>query len=163
MPLSSRSHLHQHRRSRRDPVLRGIDQVPYLTNSSMMDVDFLPRHLIIVGGSYIGLEFGQMYRRFGSEVTILERGSRLIPREDLDVSEEIKHILTNEGIDIRLNSNCVAFSKEGDEIDVHADCPSSDLKVRGSHVLVAPEDSPTQTTSVSKTPPSSAMNAATFR
>ena len=119
------------------PSLRGIDQVPYLTNSSMMDVDFLPRHLIIVGGSYIGLEFGQMYRRFGSEVTILERGSRLIPREDLDVSEEIKQILTNEGIDIRLNSNCVAFSKEGDEIDVHADCPSSDLKVRGSHVLVA--------------------------
>ena len=119
------------------PSLRGIDQVPYLTNSSMMDVDFLPRHLVIVGGSYIALEFGQMYRRFGSEVTILERGPRLIPREDQDVSDEIKQILTNEGIDIRLDSNCVALSKEGDEIDVHADCPSSDLKVRGSHVLVA--------------------------
>ncbi len=71
------------------PPIRGLDQVPYLNNSSMMAVDFLPEHLIIVGGSYIGLEFGQMYRRFGSKVTILQRESRLIPREDPDISDEI--------------------------------------------------------------------------
>jgi pyruvate/2-oxoglutarate dehydrogenase complex dihydrolipoamide dehydrogenase (E3) component len=119
------------------PPLAGVDQVPFLTNSSMMDVDFLPRHLIIIGGSYIGLEFGQMYRRFGSEVTILERGSRLIGREDLDVTDEIHQILSNEGIDVRLNSNCMALSNAGDEIEVRADCSSGDLAIRGSHVLMA--------------------------
>ncbi|HYI95491.1 MAG TPA: FAD-containing oxidoreductase [Bryobacteraceae bacterium] len=119
------------------PPLRGIDQIPYLTNSSMMEVDYLPQHLIVVGGSYIALEFAQMYRRFGSEVTVIERGARLLAREDHDVSEEIKQILTNEGIDVRLNSNCIALSKDGDEIEAHADCASGDLKVRGSQVLVA--------------------------
>ena len=72
---------------------RGCENVPYLTNSSMMEVDFLPRHLIIVGGSYIGLEFGQMFRRFGSEVTIIEMGPRLMQREDQDVSAAIREIL----------------------------------------------------------------------
>ncbi len=71
------------------PAIPGLDQVDYLTNSSMMDVDFLPRHLLVLGGSYIGLEFGQMYRRFGSDVTIIEIGPRLTPREDEDVSEAI--------------------------------------------------------------------------
>ena len=80
------------------PPLPGIDTVPYLTNSSMMEVDFLPEHLVILGGSYIGLEFGQMYRRFGSEVTIVQRNSYLIPREDEDVSQEIREILESEGI-----------------------------------------------------------------
>jgi len=78
------------------PPLRGLGQVRYLTNSSMMDVDFLPEHLIIVGGSYVGLEFGQMYRRFGSRVTIVEMGARLIQREDEEVSEAIREILENE-------------------------------------------------------------------
>ncbi len=75
------------------PELPGVDEVEYLTNSSMMEVDFLPRHLIVVGGSYIGLEFGQMFRRFGSEVTILEMGPRLVSREDEDVSTAIQEIL----------------------------------------------------------------------
>jgi pyruvate/2-oxoglutarate dehydrogenase complex dihydrolipoamide dehydrogenase (E3) component len=69
------------------PAMPGIDEAPFLTNSSMMDIDFLPEHLVIVGGSYIGLEFGQMYRRFGSKVTIVEKGPRLIGREDEDVSD----------------------------------------------------------------------------
>ena len=81
------------------PAIPGLDQVDYLTNSSMMNIDFLPRHLLVVGGSYIGLEFGQMYRRFGSDVTIIEIGPRLTPREDEDVSEAIAGFLTKEGID----------------------------------------------------------------
>src|SRR5271169_5374520 len=97
------------------PPMPGINEVPYLTNSSMMAVDFLPHHLIIVGGSYIGLEFGQMYRRFGSEVTIIEKGARLVAREDEDVSACIKEILEAEGIQIRLKANCIAVSKRGDD------------------------------------------------
>src|ERR1700752_3809669 len=86
------------------PPIPGLDQVPYLTNSTMMDVDFLPPHLIILGGSYIGLEFGQMYRRFGSEVTVIELGPRLASREDEDVSQAIAGFLAEEGVDIRVNS-----------------------------------------------------------
>src|SRR5437867_2274230 len=82
------------------PPMPGLEQVEYLTNSSMMDIDFLPRHLIVVGGSYVGLEFGQMFRRFGSEVTIIEMGPRLIQREDEDVSSAVKEILELEGINI---------------------------------------------------------------
>ena len=78
------------------PPMPGINEVPYLTNSSMMDVDFLPQHLIIVGGSYIGLEFGQMYRRFGSQVTIIEMAPRLVRHEDEDVSTAIKDIVERE-------------------------------------------------------------------
>ena len=89
------------------PAMPGIQDVPFLTNSSMMDVDFLPEHLVIVGGSYIGLEFGQMYRRFGSEVTIVEMGPRLIGREDEDISEAARQILEAEGIQIRLNAKCI--------------------------------------------------------
>jgi len=95
------------------PEMPGLDQVAYLTNSSMMQVDFLPRHLVIVGGSYIGLEFGQMFRRFGSEVTIIEKGPRLIGREDEDTSACIKEILEAEGINIRLNAECIAMGKAG--------------------------------------------------
>ncbi len=95
------------------PDMPGIGQISYLNNSSMMDVDFLPRHLVIVGGSYIGLEFGQMFRRFGSEVTIIEMAPRLIKREDADVSEAVQQIMENEGIHIRLNAKCIAFRKEG--------------------------------------------------
>lgn len=119
------------------PELGGLNEVPYLTNSSMMKVDFLPRHLIIVGGSYIGLEFAQMFRRFGSEVTIIEMKSRLIPREDEDISAAIYDILRNEGIDIRLNATCIRLAKRGDEVIATADCSASAMEIRGSHVLVA--------------------------
>ena len=105
------------------PQMPGLDQVPYLTNSSMMEVDFLPRHLIVVGGSYIGLEFGQMFRRFGSEVTIIEMGPRLMQREDEDVSAAIAEILEREGIDVRLNAKCIAFSRRGRaKIVAHVEC-----------------------------------------
>ncbi|HVN06118.1 MAG TPA: FAD-containing oxidoreductase [Bryobacteraceae bacterium] len=118
------------------PPMPGLDTIPYLTNSSMMAVDFLPRHLMIVGGSYIGLEFAQMYRRFGSEVTILEMGPRLAQKEDEDVSAAVREILEREGIQIRLNAKCIAFSKSGDEIVAHAECDDP-REVRGSHVLLA--------------------------
>ena len=121
----------------RIPDMPGIDQISYLTNSSMMDVDFLPRHLVIIGGSYIGLEFGQMYRRFGSEVTIVEMGPRLIGREDPDVSAEVKEILENEGVHIRLNATCISFRKEGENIAAGVDCDKGDREVLGSHVLLA--------------------------
>jgi pyruvate/2-oxoglutarate dehydrogenase complex dihydrolipoamide dehydrogenase (E3) component len=119
------------------PPMPGLDQIPYLTNSSMMDVDFLPERLIIVGGSYIGLEFGQMYRRFGSHVTIIEMASRLIKREDEDLSSAIKDIVQREGVDIRLNATCIGFARRGEQIIAQADCAEGMLEVCGSHVLLA--------------------------
>jgi pyruvate/2-oxoglutarate dehydrogenase complex dihydrolipoamide dehydrogenase (E3) component len=103
----------------------------------MMDADFLPEHLIIVGGSYVGLEFGQMYRRFGSQVTIVEMGPRLIQREDEEVSEAIREILENEGINIRLNAECIAVEKNGEKVAINVDCSNGDKKVLGSHLLLA--------------------------
>jgi pyruvate/2-oxoglutarate dehydrogenase complex dihydrolipoamide dehydrogenase (E3) component len=119
------------------PPISGLDQVEYLTNSSMMDVDFLPRHLVIVGGSYVGLEFGQMYRRFGSEVTIIEKGPRLIPREDEDVSAAVQEILENEGIHIRLNAECIRVAKRDGEIVAGSDCAGETIETNGSHLLLA--------------------------
>ena len=115
----------------------GLEQVKHLTNSSMMHVDFLPRHLIIVGGSYVGLEFGQMFRRFGSEVTIIEMGPRVIQREDEDVSAAIKDILENEAINVRLNAKCIGFSRRNEEIVAHMDCPTGATEVSGTHLLLA--------------------------
>ena len=119
------------------PPMPGLDQVPYLTNSTMMGVDFLPQHLIIIGGSYIGLEFGQMYRRFGSNVTIVEKGPRLIAREDEDISKAIQEILEREGILLRLNAECMTAHKEGDRIAVGLDCADASRQVVGSHLLLA--------------------------
>jgi pyruvate/2-oxoglutarate dehydrogenase complex dihydrolipoamide dehydrogenase (E3) component len=119
------------------PPLRGLDQVSHFNNSTMMEVDFLPEHLIVIGGSYVGLEFAQMYRRFGSEVTIVEMGPRLIQREDEDISEAIRTILEGEGIHIRLGAECIALENRGDRVAVHVDCSSGDKIVVGSHVLLA--------------------------
>lgn len=119
------------------PPIPGLDRVPYLTNSSMMHLDSLPKHLIIVGGSYIGLEFGQMFRRFGSEVTIIETGPRLIPREDADVSAAILDILQREGIQAHLGTKCKNFAKQGDEIVASVDTAGASSEIRGSHVLIA--------------------------
>ena len=119
------------------PDLPGIGEVDYLTNSSMMEVDFLPDHLVIVGGSYIGLEFAQMYRRFGSRVTIVEMGDRLIARDDEDVSQAVKEILENEGIEVRLDARCIGFKKLGDQVVVTASCEPGPEDVVGSHVLLA--------------------------
>jgi pyruvate/2-oxoglutarate dehydrogenase complex dihydrolipoamide dehydrogenase (E3) component len=119
------------------PPMPGINEVPYLTNSSMMDVDFLPHHLIIVGGSYIGLEFGQMYRRFGSRVTIIEMAPRLVRHEDEDVSAAIKDIVEGEGVEVRLNAECISLAKRGDEIVAKVDCTVGAPEVAGSHLLLA--------------------------
>ncbi len=119
------------------PEMPGIQGIPYLTNSSMMEVDFLPRHLIIVGGSYIGLEFAQMYRRFGSEVTIVERGTRLISREDEDVSEAVQGILEGEGVRICLNSDNIRFSKRDGDVAVGLNLRDPAAELVGSHVLLA--------------------------
>jgi pyruvate/2-oxoglutarate dehydrogenase complex dihydrolipoamide dehydrogenase (E3) component len=119
------------------PDMPGLDQVAYLTNSSMMDVDFLPRHLVIVGGSYIGLEFGQMFRRFGSEVTIVEMSPRLVKREDEDTSAAIAGILEAEGVHIRCGAKCISLARRGDEIGVRVECTSGEPEIIGSHVLMA--------------------------
>jgi pyruvate/2-oxoglutarate dehydrogenase complex dihydrolipoamide dehydrogenase (E3) component len=119
------------------PPFPDIAQVSYLNNSTMMDVDFLPEHLVVIGGSYVGLEFAQMYRRFGSEITVVERGSRLIKSEDEDVSENIKTILEGEDIKIRLRAECIGFEKRGDKVAVQVDCNSGDKIVIGSHTLLA--------------------------
>jgi pyruvate/2-oxoglutarate dehydrogenase complex dihydrolipoamide dehydrogenase (E3) component len=117
------------------PPLPGLEQTGYLTNSSMMEMDTLPGHLLILGGSYIGLEFGQMFRRFGSDVTIIEKSDRLINQEDEDVSSEIREILEREGIKVLLNVDCVGFSKRGETIVVQFD--GSAPEVSGTHLLVA--------------------------
>lgn len=119
------------------PSMSGLDQVNYLTNSSMMDVDFLPDHLIVVGGSYVGLEFGQMYRRFGSRVTIAEKGPRLIAREDEDVSQGVLDIFQNEDIGIELRAECMAAEKRDDRIAVQLVCAEGMREVVGSHLLLA--------------------------
>ena len=119
------------------PEMPGIHEVPFLTNSSMMDVDFLPEHLIVVGGSYVGLEFAQMYRRFGSEVTIVEMRSRLIAREDEDVSQAVREILEAEGIQLRLNAKCISLAKRKGGVAVRVDCQEGAPEVSGTHVLLA--------------------------
>jgi pyruvate/2-oxoglutarate dehydrogenase complex dihydrolipoamide dehydrogenase (E3) component len=119
------------------PAMPGIEDTPFLTNSSMMDVDFLPEHLIVIGGSYVGLEFAQMYRRFGSEVTVIEKGSRLIGREDEDVSAAVREILEAEGIRIRLNAECLSMAKRDGRIAVGMECGEGSPEVSGTHVLLA--------------------------
>jgi pyruvate/2-oxoglutarate dehydrogenase complex dihydrolipoamide dehydrogenase (E3) component len=119
------------------PAIPGLDQVPYLTNSSMVDVDFLPDHLVILGGSYIGLEFAQMYRRFGSEVTVIELAPRLVAREDEDVSQTIAEFLREEGIDVRVNSKVVGVESQGSSVAVKVESDGKTSQVTGTHVLVA--------------------------
>ncbi len=119
------------------PDMPGLNDVDYLTNSSMMDVDFLPEHLVIIGGSYIGLEFAQMYRRFGSRVSVVEMGARLIGRDDEDVSAAVKEIMENEGVEIRLKAECIGFEKRGDQVAVTASCEPGPEEIVGSHVLLA--------------------------
>jgi pyruvate/2-oxoglutarate dehydrogenase complex dihydrolipoamide dehydrogenase (E3) component len=119
------------------PKIPGLDQIPYLNNSSMMRVDFLPKHLIILGGSYIGLEFGQMFRRFGSEVTIVETGPRLIPREDEDVSAAILDIMEREGVQVRFATKCKLLARQGEEVIANVETAGRMSEIRGSHLLLA--------------------------
>ncbi|MGH9887635.1 MAG: FAD-containing oxidoreductase [bacterium] len=119
------------------PPMPGLGGVKFFTNSTLLEVDFVPKHLIVIGGSYVGLEFGQMFRRFGSEVTIIEMGPRFIHREDEDVSAAVQEILEGEGIRLRLNARCISFSRLGEETIANVDCTSGDRTVGGTHVLLA--------------------------
>jgi pyruvate/2-oxoglutarate dehydrogenase complex dihydrolipoamide dehydrogenase (E3) component len=119
------------------PDMPGIEDVDYLTNSNIMEVDFLPEHLVVVGGSYIGLEFAQMYRRFGSQVTVVQRGPMLIEREDEDVKTAVQEIIEGEGIDVRLGAECIAVKKRGDGVAITSTCETGPEEVVGSHVLLA--------------------------
>ncbi len=121
----------------RIPELPGIDRVATLTNTSILELDTLPEHLVIVGGSYVGLEFAQMYRRFGSAVTVVEMAPRLVAREDEDVSAAVKEILEAEGIAVRLDAECIRFEPRGAEFAVGLECASGPPEVTGSHVLLA--------------------------
>jgi len=128
------------------PPFPGLDNIDYLTNENIMDIDFLPEHLIIIGGSYIGLEFAQMFRRFGSKVTVVEMASNIIQREDEDVSNTVLQVLEKEGVKFRLNSECISPEKqpekEGNEIIVKLHCSDESKEVRGSHLLLAVGRSP---------------------
>src|ERR1700710_374606 len=106
------------------PDLPGIGGIPYLTNVGMMEMDTLPKHLIIVGGSYIGLEFAQMYRRFGAEVTVIEMGDRLIAREDPEISDAVREILQAEGVVVRLQAKCISFSPCDEGVCANIVCDS---------------------------------------
>ena len=144
------------------PDMPGIGDIHTLTNSTMMAVDFLPEHLVVIGGSYIGLEFAQMYRRFGSRVTVVQRGDRLVEREDPDVSLAIKEIMENEGIDVRLGADCAGFEKRGDQVAVTASCAPGPAEIVGSHVLLAVghRGSPIPMISASRRPASRPTSAA---
>ncbi|RWQ56223.1 FAD-containing oxidoreductase [Mesorhizobium sp.] len=117
------------------PDLPGVDDIPFLTNSSMMDLDVLPRHLVVVGGSYVSLEFAQMFRRFGSQVTVIEKSPRLIGREDEDVSAAILSILESEGITVHLGAGDISFARQGSDIAVTY--TAGQAPAVGSHVLLA--------------------------
>ena len=117
--------------------MSGIGSVRILTNSSILELDTLPRHLMIVGGSYVGLEFAQIFRRFGSAVTVIEKANRLIAREDEDVSSAVTEILAAEGIAVRTDAECIGFQPRGDDIAVGVKCSSGAPEVVGSHVLLA--------------------------
>jgi pyruvate/2-oxoglutarate dehydrogenase complex dihydrolipoamide dehydrogenase (E3) component len=115
----------------------GVGEVPFLTSDSILDLDFVPERLLVVGGSYIGLEFGQMYRRFGSEVAIVEKGPRLIAREDEDVSERIAHIVCGEGIELRLDATCITLERAAAGVAIGVACAHGPPRLEGSHVLLA--------------------------
>lgn len=119
------------------PQFPGISKTPFLTNSSLLALDTLPQHLVIVGGSYIGIEFGQMYRRFGSKVSIVEKGPRLVGHEDEDVSACVRSILEAEGIEIRTDAECVDLAPHVDGVSVGTNCSEGEPNVIGSHVLLA--------------------------
>ncbi len=119
------------------PDFPGVDQVRALTNTTLLELDRLPRHLVVVGGSYIGLEFAQIFRRLGAEVTVIEKAPRLVPREDPEVSDAIQAILEAEGVAIRLDAECIRFAPRGADVEVGVDCQSGDPAEVGSHVLIA--------------------------
>jgi len=121
----------------RVPKMPGLDSVAYLTNVTMMDLDCVPEHLVVVGGSYVGLEFAQMMRRFGSRVTVVEMGPRLVAREDEDVSLAIQEFLHAEGLELRLGAECVSVRKEADGLSVGLQCTEGAPREAATHLLLA--------------------------
>ncbi len=119
------------------PDMPGRDVVPFLTNSTIVGLETLPDHLIVIGGSYIGLEFAQMFRRFGAEVTVVERGPRLIAREDEDVSAAVRGILETEGIMVRTEADCISLVSQPQGVAVGVDCQAGPPLITGSHILMA--------------------------
>ena len=119
------------------PPLPGVNDVPFLTNRTILELDQVPEHLLVVGGSYIGLEFAQIHRRFGAKVTIVERLPHLIAREDADVSEAIREILTGEGVTVRTGAECIRLGRHEGGVAVFLDCAEGEPTVVGSHVLLA--------------------------
>src|SRR3974390_2891692 len=119
------------------PSIPGLEQVPYFTNGSMVDVDFVPPHLIVLGGSYIGREFAQIYRRFGSEVTVIEAAPRLLVREDEDVSRTVTEFLVEEGITVHAASYVTAVEKRGNSVSVKVESAGQTAQITGTHILVA--------------------------
>src|ERR1700733_10066471 len=121
----------------RSPAFPGIDRVAFLTSTSLLELEELPAHLVIVGGSYVGLEFAQMYRRFGSDVTVIEKESRLLPHEDVEVAAAIQAALEAEGIQMRLDAECIQLAPDGESVTANVNCSAGPPQITGSHVLVA--------------------------
>jgi len=119
------------------PKMPGIDAVKFLTSTTILDLEELPTHLIVVGGGYVGLEFGQIFRRFGSEVTIVDKNSRLAPQEDEDASRVVHEVFKAEGIQMRVNANCIHLEQRGSEAAVGLECNEGAPHAVGSHVLLA--------------------------
>ncbi len=119
------------------PSLAGIEEVTTLDSTSIMELDELPEHLLVLGGGYVGLEFGQMFRRFGSEVTIVQRGGQLLAREDTDVAEAVLKVMEEDGIRILLDTEAVGVKKTEAEIELTVRTPQGEQKMNGSHLLAA--------------------------
>lgn len=119
------------------PAMPGLNQIRYLTNSSILELDAVPRRLVVIGGSYIGLEFAQIFRRFGAEVVVVEMGPRIVGREDEDTSAAIQAFLEAEGVAFRLNAQCISFEAKGDEIAAAVTCQTGAPSEVGTHVLLA--------------------------
>ena len=119
------------------PNMPGVDSVPFLTSTRILDLEELPRHLVVVGGGYVGLEFAQMFRRFGSEVTVIDKNPRLAMHEDEDASQAIREIFASEGIQVRLNANCIHLENRDGGVRVGMECDEGAPHIEGSHVLLA--------------------------
>jgi pyruvate/2-oxoglutarate dehydrogenase complex dihydrolipoamide dehydrogenase (E3) component len=120
-----------------DPNVPGLDPARALNSSSIMELDAAPSHLLVIGGGYVGLEFAQMFRRFGSQVTIIQRGRQLLGREDSDVAEAVAQILAKDGIEILLNSAPTSATSEAESVTLHVKTPDGERDLTGSHVLAA--------------------------
>jgi pyruvate/2-oxoglutarate dehydrogenase complex dihydrolipoamide dehydrogenase (E3) component len=121
----------------RIPAFPGIEGVAFLTSTSLLELEELPAHLLIIGGSYVGLEFAQMFRRFGSDVTVIEKEPRLLSHEDPEVAAEIGAALEAEGVQIRLEAECIELSHDAESVTANVHCSVGSPRVTGSHVLIA--------------------------